>query len=118
MRQIVVAVAVTSLLAACMGDGTVFVTGQLRSETGMALQNCRLQLLAPSGTQIYDTSEIDPTGFSQDFVVAPREEEYPLAVSCTDHEPYRSSVRYVPGNSRPNTTALGTITLQVQRHGT
>jgi len=116
MRQIAATVSMSFFLAACMGDGTVFVTGQLRSETGMALKDCRIQLLAPSGLKIYDTSAIEPTGFSQDFVVAPSEEEYPLLVSCTGHEPYRSSVRYIPGATEPK--ALGTVTLRVQRHGT
>ena len=95
-----------------MGDGTLFVTGQLRSETGAALQACKIQLQS----QAFDTAEIDPMGFTQDFVVAPREAKYPLLVSCAGHESYLSSVSYVPGNS--NTTNLGRITLRASRGGT
>ena len=112
MRDIALALVVTGSLAACMGDGTLFVTGQLRSETGAALQACKIQLQS----QAFDTAEIDPMGFTQDFVVAPREAKYPLLVSCAGHESYLSSVSYVPGNS--NTTNLGRITLRASRGGT
>ena len=116
MRKIIAAALVGTFLAACMGDGTVVVTGQLQSESGMALKGCNIQRLAPSGAKIYDTSAIEPAGFSQDFVVAPRKEEYPLLISCAGHEPHRSSVRYIPGATEHK--ALGTVVLRVQRHGT
>ena len=117
MRQIAVSLLLFSMLTACMGDGVVVVAGQLRSESRAALDSCQLQLIVPSSEMAsYYTEEIEPPAFSLSFTVAPRDENYPLVITCAGHEPYRSTVRYASGESSPRD--LGVITLRVLRNGT
>ena len=117
MRKIVAIVLACSSLTACVGDGVVRVSGRLASESAASLGTCQLQLVVPSSeiSDYYET-DIDPIQFSESFTVAPRDETYPLVITCAGHEPYHGTVRYVPGGH--DTAQLGSITLRVQQNGT
>jgi hypothetical protein len=62
-----------------VGDGMFFVTGQLSAPAG----DCETYLLSESGTLVPNTQRaIREQRFSEEFVVAPKQENYQVVVRC------------------------------------
>ena len=117
MKNIVIVIATFLFLCGCMGDGVLRVAGKLRSEAPTLLTDCKFQLVVPSADSANnEIVVIDPNGFTESFTVAPRDETYPVIITCAGHEPYQDTVTYSPGT--PNTKEFGTIMLKVLKSGT
>ena len=72
----------------CIGDGTVAVTGEVRSVEGMPLSGCILTLRWIEGDRVVGSREIAEK-FTENFIVAPGKDEYRAEVTCDGYaRPY------------------------------
>jgi hypothetical protein len=78
-RQFIFALLVSGCTGLTVDDGMFFVTGQLSSPAG----DCETYLLSESGTLVPNTQRaIREQRFSEEFIVAPKQEKYQVVVRC------------------------------------
>ena len=97
MKSIALPLFLALLLTAC--DGGFAYQGQITSSAGVELTECTDQLENLNGKVLRRALPIDPLNINAPnlrghMIVAPRDKDYFLVITCKDHAPFRARVRY------------------------